>query len=269
MKRLVLATSFSIAALTAAPVLGLAEEPAASEHRVSGLVEGGAAYAALTEGYPIWNDQFLKASLQLTPDDRLSAEVSRQSHFGDAGVFFGAGYTRHFDDRWYGSLNIGTSTRGFFLPRIRLDAFLYRKWLERKSLVTNIGFAYYRSRDVYFDRALLAGATYYFDGPWIVEVGGRLNDSSPGGVRSLRGFAALTYGYDQRHFFVLRYEGGREAYQVVGTSAAGALVGFSSQEASLTWRQWVLADFGLNLRASHYRGPYRRTGLELGIFYEF
>ena len=238
------------------------------EHVVSGIVEAGAGYATLSAGQPSWNDQYVRGSIQMTPSGRLSVEVSRQDHFGSRGTFVGAGYARVFDASWYGALSAGASDGGIFLPRLRLDGSLSRKWLEQKQLVTTLGLSYYRSKEVYFDVALLAGVTYYFEAPWIVEVGVRLNDSNPGHVRSMRAFGALTYGRNKRHFITLRYEAGREAYQVL--AGDDVLSDFSSAEESLIGRQWITGAIGLSLRATHYHNPsYARWGVELGVFLDF
>lgn len=256
-----------IVALAAMPVLAFSQEKATSEYSVTGVVEGGVGHANISDPYPNWNDQYLKSGIQLTAADRIAAEFSHQAHFGDGGFFFALGYTRTWDDRWFSFLSAGTSTGGFFLPRVRVDACVSRKWFENKSLVTNVGLGYYRAKDVHFDLNLVLSAVYYFTAPWIVEVGGRVNDSNPGNAFSLRGFSAVTFGYNQRYYFTFKYEGGQESYQLVGANAA--INDFISHEVSFIWRQWIVTAVGFNMRITYYNGPYERTGVEAGIFVEF
>jgi YaiO family outer membrane protein len=233
-----------------------------------GFFEVGGGYAHMTENNPNWDDQYIRGSWQFTATDHIFGEISRQNHFGGVGVYFGSTYTRDFNQNWYGSLNIGTSVGGFFLPEARVDANVYRKWLEKKNLVTGIGFTHYRAKNIYYDQTLLFDIVYYFDKPWILELGGRLNQSNPGGINSGRGFAALTYGRNKERYITVRYEEGTEAYQLIGPSTA--ISDFSSSEVGLTWRQWMSKDYGFNLVANYYSNPsYSRYGVMLGLFFDF
>ncbi|KAI3590991.1 hypothetical protein D9X30_4476 [Cupriavidus sp. U2] len=235
---------------------------------LTGFIEGGLGHANLTNNNSSWNDQYVRGGVHLTPKDYVTGEISHQNHFGDAGTFFGLGYTRIFDDNWYGFLSAGTSSGGFFLPEVRVDGILFRKLLEKKNLVASAGFTYYRAKEVYNDKTLLLGLTYYFDAPWIIQLGGRLNRSDPGNVRSNRGSIAVTYGRDKDQYITLRYDGGTEAYQITG--AQQLLSDFTSHEVSLNWRKWITKRYGINLRAVYYENPsYKRKQAEIGVFAEF
>jgi YaiO family outer membrane protein len=246
----------------AAPVSPLARQP------VTGFVEAGAGYHGLSGENPSWNDQYLRSHLALTARDGLDLELSHQAHFGDRGTFLGAGYTRTLDDRWYASAFVGGSTEGFFLPRARIDGFLSRKWLTGGPLVTTVGAGFSDSRDVHWDTSVLGEASYYFRAPFIVNGGMRLNVSNPGAVVTTRGFGAVTWGAEKRHYLTLRIEGGGEGYQVVGEQTV--LAEFSSFEASAIWRQWLTRAIGFDLRATRYENPsYTRSGVQLGLFWDF
>ncbi len=253
-----------LAAAAPAEGPGRPEQP----HLVTGVVEVGASRAELSGGHASWNDQYLRSSVQVRAADRVGAEVSHQSHFGEDGTYFGLGYTRVLDDSWYAAASGGASDRGIFLPRLRLDGSASRKWLDRKRLVTTLGATYLRSRGPYYDLGLMLGATYYFEAPWIVEAAARVSHSNPGAARSTRGWLAVTHGRDKRHYVTLKAEAGNEAWQLV--TAETALVDFPSFEATLVWRQWLAGRFGANLRATHYRSRnYDRTSVDLGVFSEF
>ncbi|WER48372.1 YaiO family outer membrane beta-barrel protein [Cupriavidus sp. WKF15] len=235
---------------------------------MTGFIEGGIGHANLTGNNPDWNDQFLRGGVHLTPKDYVTGEISHQSHFGDDGTFFGLGYTRTFNDDWYAFLSGGTSSGGFFLPKYRVDGMLFRKFLDKRNLVASVGFTYYKAKEIYNDKTLLLGATYYFDGPWIVQVLGRFNRSDPGNVRSNRGMIAVTYGRDKEQYITLKYDGGNEAYQLTG--AQTVLSDFTSHEVSLNWRRWITKRWGFNLRAIYYENPsYNRKQAEASIFVEF
>ena len=197
-----------------------------------------------------------------------NAEVNGQHEFGDAGVYAAAGDTYNFNPDWYGSLTAGSSIGGFFWPRFRGDAFINKKWMPHKQLITTFGFGYYAAKDVHRDHSFFAGSTYYFTTPWILEEGIRFNISNPGSVFSPAGFVALTQGRNQRHYLTLRAGFGVEAYQLVGPSVS--LTDFQSQTLTVTWRQWVGESWGVNLVGDSYHSPfYTRGGASFGFFRQF
>jgi len=232
-------------------------------------VELGGGVAHLSEDNPPWNGQYLKGVWQPDTASTWYGEVTNARRYGDHGVLFSVGASQVFNPDWYGSLFAGTSSGGFFFPRYRVDGFINRKWLPDRNLVTTFGIGYERAKDVHRDRRVFLGLTYYFPQPWIVEGGVRLNVSDPGGIRAPRAFAALTEGRDRDHYVIVRFEAGREAYQLVGDQ--NVLSDFSSRVASLAWRQWIgTTDGGFQVRLEYYTNPYySRTGIEVGLFHAF
>lgn len=222
----------------------------------------------LNNQYSNWNDLTLRANVALDANNRFMAELSQQDHFDDQGVFAGIGYQHVWNNNWYGSVHAGTSSGGFFLPQARYDVFINRKWLEQRQLVTTLGAGYYQAKDVHADRNVLLSGRYYFTVPVIAEIGMRINQSNPGDIFSRRRFAALTYGRYRQHLLGVRYESGREAYQLVQENTV--VSDFGSHEFALNWRQWLGSNTGVQLEASRYQNPaYRRSGLLAGVFYEF
>jgi YaiO family outer membrane protein len=241
-------------------------EPAVST--VSGFVEAGMNYYGLTDGQENWFGQYLRGVVDFAHKNIVNFEVVHQAEFGDDGTFFSLGLTHVLNPDWYGSLSVGSSAGGFFWPRVRVDAFVSRKWLEQRNLVTTLGFGYYDAKDVHYDYSAFIGAAYYFESPWIVEAGLRYNFSQPGNVTAPGPFAAVTYGRNKEYFLVLRVGIGREAYQVVGPDEA--ITDFASQVVTLTWRQWLTRDWGFKLQTEYYHNPfYQRAGFEVGIFRDF
>ncbi|MBI3772783.1 MAG: YaiO family outer membrane beta-barrel protein [Gammaproteobacteria bacterium] len=234
----------------------------------SGYVSLDYMHAELSGGYSDWSDRTLHLNLQLRSDDQVSVEISKQTHFDDQGTFYGLGFNHTFSRNWYGALNLGSSKGGIFLPQFRADAFLSRKWMDDKRLITTLGLGYYDAKDDHVDHSRLISATYYFPVQLIIEVGARLNNSDPGDVSSSRGYAVLTYGENKRQYLTLRYESGKEAYQLIGSNAV--ISDFVSHESIVSWRQWLLSNYGWNISANHYVNPnYNRTGIQAGLFYEF
>ena len=231
------------------------------------FIEVGGDYHKLTNGFGIWNGGYLRTVIT-TGNHVLNGEVNGGREFGDTGIYFGAGDTYTFNNNWYGSLHLGSSVGGFFYPRFRVDAFINRKLLERKQLIVNFGGGYYAAKDVHRDYSASTGMVYYFTSPWIFETGTRFNVSTPGRIFSPSGFVALTQGRNKKHYVVMRGGFAREAYQIIGPGAV--LSDFVSQEASLTWRQWLGKTWGINTIGEYYHNSsYERAGISFGIFKDF
>lgn len=234
---------------------------------VANSVELSAGAQSLSNGYGHWRDLTLKGSHAL-PGQVLQGELSLNKRYGKDGAFLGLSDTYTFNDDWHGSVALGLGDGAFYLPRYRLDATLYRKFLPNRALVGSIGTGYYAAPDGHTDRSVSLGAAYYFETPWILEGGVRLNRSNPGAVDTHQQFLALTWGRDKQDLVTGRYGWGREGY--LALTANTQLVDFSSHEASLTWRHWLNARTGVLVGVNSYSNPlYRRTGLNAGVFHAF
>ncbi len=221
----------------------------------------------LSGGYGNWRDVTLRGTYG-SGAHVLQGELSAQHRFNKDGTFVGISDTYTFDQDWYGSLALGAGDGAFYLPRYRMDATLYRKWLEDRRLVSSVGVGYYSAPDGHSDRSLALGLVYYFEAPWIAEGGVRLNSSNPGGIRTQQQFVALTYGHDKQDLVSARYGWGGEGY--LALTASTQLVNFNSNEASLTWRHWLDVRTGVLVGANRYTNPlYRRTGITVGVFHDF
>ncbi|HJV88436.1 MAG TPA: YaiO family outer membrane beta-barrel protein [Noviherbaspirillum sp.] len=253
-------------------VPGLAEEntpviPAAPAAASTGFIEAEALKANLSNGFGDWRDFTLRGGVQRGAH-LLRGELSAQRHFDTDGKYAGVMDTWTINPDWYGSLAVGAGDGAFFLPRYRVDAFINKKWLPSRQLVTSLGAGYYRAPDHHIDRSLTAGLIYYFDAPWVVEGGVRFNRSAPGAVDSTQKFVAATYGRSGANLVVARVAWGSEGYQAIGP--ASSIVGFNSGERSLAWRHWFTRHSGVMLRAERYHNPiYRRTGVAANLFHEF
>lgn len=221
----------------------------------------------LTAGYGSWSDVTLKGMYEAS-SHLLQSEVSVNRRFDKNGTFAGISDTYTFNEDWFGSLALGAGDGAFYLPKYRVDAAIYRRWLAERNLVTSLGGGYYKAPDGHADKSIAVGAAYYFDSPWIVEGGLRLNSSDPGSIKTQQKFVAVTYGRDKQDLITARHGWGGEGYLSV---AAGAqLVNFKSRESSLTWRHWIDARTGAFIGANHYINPlYKRSGINVGIFHDF
>ncbi|MEO6017327.1 MAG: YaiO family outer membrane beta-barrel protein [Polaromonas sp.] len=233
----------------------------------NGTLELSAGSQSLSGGFGNWHDVTLKGTYNL-PSHVLQGELSQHRRFNQNGTFVGLGDTYTFNEDWFGSVSVGAGDGAFYLPRFRIDGTLYRKFLPARNLVGSVGVGYYNAPDGHTDRSVSLGAAYYFEAPWIVEGGVRLNSSNPGSVRTQQQFVALTYGRDKQDLITGRYGWGGEGYLAVAANTQ--LVNFDSREASLAWRHWFNPRTGLLLSANRYTNPsYRRTGFNVGIFHSF
>jgi YaiO family outer membrane protein len=234
---------------------------------LTNYVEAGGDYLGLTNNFGHWAGGYARGVVA-QGNNIWNAEVNGQYEFGDDGVYLGAGDTYNFNPDWYGSVTIGSSVGGFFWPRFRGDGFINKKWMNHKQLITTFGFGYYAAKDVHRDHSFFVGSTYYFTKPWILEEGIRFNVSNPGSVFSPAGFVAVTQGQNLHHYLTLRAGFGVEAYQLVGPTVT--LNDFQSQTVTVTWRQWVGKNWGVNLVGDGYHSPfYVRGGASFGFFREF
>jgi len=241
--------------------------PEAQPAPLGSYVETGGNYLKLSNGFGYWAGGYTRVFYDRGPDV-WDGELNAQHEFGDAGAYFAIGDTHTFNPDWYGALTFGSSAGGFFWPHYRTDAFLNKKWMARKQLITTAGFGYYAAKDVHRDRIFFLGSTYYLERPWIVEEGMYFNVSSPGAVFAPAGFVAVTRGRTQHQFIVVRAGFGEEAYQLVGPTES--LTQFQSQTVTVTWRKWLGNNWGFNFVGDYYHSPfYTRGGSSLGFFKEF
>lgn len=221
----------------------------------------------LTGGFDSWRDVTLRGTYGL-PSHVLQGEVSLNRRFNQSGTFVGLSDTVTFNEDYYGSIAFGLGDGAFYLPRYRVDATLYKKWLADRSLVTSVGLGYYKAPDGHTDNGLSLGLVYYFSSPWVAEVGVRFNSSNPGAIRTQQQFGALTYGQVKKDLVTVRYAWGGEGYQTIAANAQ--MVNFKSREASLAWRHWLNASTGIVVSANRYTNPsYVRSGVNIGIFHDF
>ena len=245
----------------------VAAPPAQDGAALQRNLELSAGAQSLSGGFGNWRDLTLRGTYGL-PSHVLQGELSQNHRFGEDGTFVGISDTYTFNPDWYGSLAVGAGDGAFYLPKLRVDATLYRKFLAARNLVGSVGVGYYDAPTGYTDRSVSLGAAYYFEAPWVVEGGVRFNTSNPGSVKSRQQFLALTWGRAKQDLVTARYGWGSEAYLAV--AANSQLVNFNSREASLSWRHWLTPSTGVLVGANRYTNPsYRRSGVNVGIFHDF
>lgn len=221
----------------------------------------------LSNGYGHWRDVRLNGVYEMGAHV-WQVELAAKREFGQAGLFLGVGDTITLSPDWYTSLSVGAGDGAFYLPRVRADAAVYKKWLPAQNFVTSVGLGYYRAPDGHIDRSLSLGGVWYFEQPWVVEAGLRLNRSNPGQINTQQRFVAATYGRARHDLFTLRHGWGGEGYQSIAAQAA--LVNFRSHQTGLMWKHWVTPQGGVQLSLEHYRNPYySRNGLTVAFFHSF
>ena len=256
-------TSFGLACLTSIGSVLAQTEPVDMPRNLE-LSTGS---QNLSNGFGNWRDVTLRGTYGL-PSHVLQGEVSVSNRFNKDGTFVGLSDTYTINDDWYSRVAVGFGDGAFYLPRYRLDAALYRKFLPDRSLIGSVGLGYYKAPDGHADSSVSLGVVYYFASPWIAEGGVRFNTSSPGSIRTQQQFAALTYGRAKQNLVTGRYGWGAEGYQTIAANTQ--LVNFASQEASLSWRHWLNPSTGVLVGVNRYTNPfYSRSGLNVGIFHDF
>jgi YaiO family outer membrane protein len=235
-----------------------------------GSVQLGIGHASLSGNYPAWRDAFVRGNVKLGDEQGVvNWELSKQRHFAESGQALSLSLTRDLGSSMYGSVGLGVGSGAGFLPKNRVDVALYQKWLERKQWVTGLQFTASRSGDGrYRDQAWQLSSSYYFDAPWVAQVGVTHNTSKPGAVGTYRAYLAATYGENKKYYLTARFDTGHEGYLPQGANVAAT--DFKSDLASLTWRQWWSSQAGYELQLERYVNPfYVRNAIAASWFYDF
>ncbi|MFT5532061.1 MAG: YaiO family outer membrane protein [Burkholderiaceae bacterium] len=221
----------------------------------------------LTGPYSAWHHLTVRGLVE-QDNHVLQGELSSKNEYDTSGTFVGLTDTVTLDDRRFASLSVGIGDGAFYLPRYRLDGFLYQKWLAEKNFISSLGVGYYDAPDGHVDLSLSLGAAWYFAQPLILEAGIRFNRSSPGGVMTRQQFVAASYNPDPRNALSARMAWGSEGYLPLTPDTS--LVNFNSQEASLAWRYRINQHWGTSVSINHYRNPtYERSGVDIGLSRHF
>ena len=243
-------------------------DPRYVPYTLPNYAEVGIDYYKVTHDFGDTFGQFANVQYQSDPWNRWSFGVQHAEAFHDDGQAISFGNTHIFNENWYTDIGIGFGSSASFLTQYRVDADINRAWLPRRNFITTVGISWDQAAKIYEDKALLLSAAYYFQDPWVVQAGVKLNDSTPGDVFSPSGFAAVTYG-KQKHYLITGRVGiAHEAYQLIGPAALQNA--FNSESLGVTLRQWCGEDWGFNAGTELYHNPfYNRTGGVLSVFKEF
>jgi len=221
----------------------------------------------LTGPYSAWHHVTLHGVLERN-NHVLQAELSSKNEYDTSGTFLGLTDTVTLDDSRFASLSVGVGDGAFYLPRYRVDGFLYKKWLPEKNFISSLGAGYYSAPDGHVDLSISLGGAWYFDRPLVLEGGVRFNRSNPGGVMTHQQFFAASYQPDPRNTFAARVAWGSEGYLPLAMNTS--LVNFNSQEGSLAWRYRINQNWGASISINHYRNPtYERSGVDIGLSRHF
>jgi YaiO family outer membrane protein len=239
-----------------------------------GYVEVGGGHSALTGDYGNWTDYYLRGMVS-GGRNAFTGEITREDRFGGTGWFGDLDWTRTLSENWFAQFSGGGSAGGFFLNRYSVNGIINRKLLRRRQLVVSAGAGFDQSKTVDKDERYQAGAAYYFNYPVVLQGGLAWTHSSPGNILARVQYIAATQGYDKEHFVSLRYEWGREGYEVVGAPsvlvpAYTVLADFPEHTITGTWRQWIGPRWGLNFNLEQHQEPYyHRFGGTVGVFLDF
>lgn len=248
---------------SAIPGLGGVEGP-----NGPGYIEFGGSHSDLTSPQPSWTDAYVRGVINLTPTNAFSLDANREDRFGENGYFGTIGLTHSFTSNLYANAYVGSSVGGLFLPKFRFDGFVNYKLLSEKQLVANFGIGYDKAKTANSAIRYMAGATYYFNLPLIIQGGAEFTRANPGTILATTYNLAVTEGRQKEHYITVRAELGREGYEVV--NVGNTLVDFPIHIYSGTWRQWIGMNWGFNFEFEREINPYyNRNGATLGLFLDF
>jgi len=233
-----------------------------------GYIEFGGGYSDMYPSpYVPWRDAYLRI-VASGGRNSFNGEASRLNRYGDTGWYYGAGIVRNISENWFADAHAGSSVGGFFLPKLRVDSSISRKFLGNKQLVLTGTFGYDKSKEVNHDFRFGPAFTYYTK--WAITAQGGVNfvRSNPGNVSDFSEYLALTQGHEKEHYITVRAELGREGYLITGPQTV--LQDFDFRQYSATWRQWIGPGWGMNIIFNHENTPFfRRNGGTVGLFVDF
>lgn len=260
-------TASKVRALLAGGLLVGSALPASADG-VNGELEAGAIYYNLDHQFEDTYGAYARGRFASGPQDAWLGEVTHIDRFGDDGTYAAVGNTHDFNADWTSQVIVGASNGGFFLPAVKVDGSLSRRWLPGRNLVTSAGISYFDSKDIHSDVGYRAEATWYTESPWVVQGGVSYNVSDPGAVGSAAGYLALAHARNGNHIYTARVGGGEQAYQPLAEQRARVGVSFTSVR--LSAKQWIGRHWGVNAVAdSYFSSSYDQHGFEVGLFTEF
>jgi YaiO family outer membrane protein len=251
--------------LSAQPTAPLAHGRTGPPPRSS--IAAGAFYDHVTNGFGSWTGGYLRAVLAGSRDV-FYLDAKAQEAFQDRGVYGSLANVHNFGTHFYTQLGVAGGTGKYVLPELRLDGSVTLKLGNSppRAVLLTAGGTYVRSKSIYRDKALFGSLAWYPAARVLLEAGGRLNWSTPGPVRSARVSGAMTVGRAGAALLTFRGSAGTEGYQLTSTPAT--LQKFRSQEAALSWQQWLAPHVGFAAAGEWYHNPfYTRAGGSLGLFY--
>jgi YaiO family outer membrane protein len=235
-----------------------------------GSVQLGLSQSRISNHSPDWRDVSVRGNVSLSKEiGVLHWEASEQKHFGETGSALSLSLSHELNPDWYGSVGMGAGSKASFLPKHRVDAALYRKWLDKRQWVTGVQLMASKSGDsLYRDQSWQLSSSYYFEIPLVAELGFKRNTSNPGNVKTQRYYVAATYGENKKYYLSARYDTGHEGYLPQGANVSAS--NFKSHIATLSWRQWLSPQWGYELVNEQYNNPfYDRNGWTASLFYDF
>jgi YaiO family outer membrane protein len=217
----------------------------------------------VSNGFGHWSG----AAARLTLSGNRSAwyvDAKGQRAFGDEGVYGAVTFVGDLTSRLFVSAGLGSGTGDFVFPDLRADAAVHLKLGSARGIVVFAGGTLVNAKLGFEDRATFGGLTWYASPRVVLEIGGRLNWSDPGGVRSERVNASATLGRTGGRLVVFRGNAGREGYQLAGPGQV--LRRFDSHEAEALWQEPLARRWSLVLGGTWYHNPfYDRAGASIGL----
>lgn len=221
-------------------------------------------YQRLGQDQPDWRESGLRGQYELQ-GHQLAGELLTARRYGEDGVFVGLQDTLQLGEGVWGSLAVGAGDGASYLPRYRVDGFVYRKFGAEQRWIGSLGLGHYRAPAGYRDQNLTLGLSYWFEAPWVLQAEWRHNRSHPGNIDTRQYALAASWGLAGQTQLTLRHGWGREGYQALGEGRS--VVNFASHETTLNLQHWLAPDWGLRLGAVRYRADaQRRDGLEVAVF---
>lgn len=174
-----------------------------------------------------------------------------------------------WSDSLYTYSAVTGGSNSIYLPKTRYDHEFNYKFGPRKQYIFTCGITLIDYFTEYSDLILDAGPTVYWQ-KFVFQYRFFHNISDPGDVTSDSHLLSIGYGEEGRHWTYVSLSAGNQAYLVTYVDR-DLTFDNSSYDINLQHRHWIGQDYGVfgNLEYFNLENGYKKTGVSLGIFYEF
>lgn len=215
------------------------------------------------------NEFSVRAQMSLPGKGHVGLDTGTKNAFGDSSNVISPFVTLDLHEHWYATGSLLFSDQGALYPTRQIFAELFHKIGPRRDWVVGLGGGSTQYSGNGREQFATADLIYYAK-TWLVLQGGlRHIQSQPSQRQFQRYYSAATLLWAQRTLLI-RYERGREAYALLGTSGYQEVFDFESHVYNAALTTPLSKEWGLRVSAEYYQShAISKTGGGLSVIHQF